>query len=186
MYAPGESPAFDKLREDVEGLGISYAMTAEKFLNSRADYDAVTNTLRISRESYENYRINVERAELRRDIVHELSHARQYKTLLDGARGAQARRQRLVQQARSMSEEEFVRFRWSNELEAERTAWEVHNQAVASFEKGRSTTGFSPAFLKRIADKRLEDFSDNKAAYEREFRTDYRSMVLESRPSRSP
>ena len=182
MYPPGESPTFDKLKEEVKNLGITRLIAPGSSLKSRdADYDPVSNTLRISREGYENYLNYKKREDLRRYIVHELSHAKQHKTLLQDAKDPEARKRLLRKQALSMSEDEYVKFRWNNELQAERTAWEVNGESIDSFEKSRRGKGFPADFLKEITDTRVREFTEQtKAAYETDFRVAYRRMLSES------
>jgi hypothetical protein len=187
MYARGESATFDKLNQDIDNLGIKYVIEAggKPRSSNRASYDPETNTLRISRESYDNYRNTIQKSELRRDIVHELEHARQHKTLLQNVRDPQTRKQLLAKEALSMSENEYVKFRWSREVQAERTAWQVHNESLDFFEKSRHREGFSTDFLQGVTKTRVEEFTDQtQAEYERDFRASYKRIQTESRSSK--
>jgi DNA-binding ferritin-like protein (Dps family) len=184
MYAPGESSTFDKLKQDVENLGIRYAFAAvaKTPTSTRATYDPVTNTVRISRESYDKYLKNIEKDELRRDIAHELVHARQRKELLQNAHDPETRRQLIDKEALSMSEEQYVKFRWNNEIQAERTAWDVFNESLDSFEAKRKGKRFPRDFLKEVTDTRIQEFTDQtKADYEKDFRATYKRSLAASR-----
>jgi hypothetical protein len=70
-----------------------------------AAYDPVSNTLWVSKESYANYFKNKERDELRRSILHELTHARQHKALLQGVKVPEDRKRLIRKEALSMTEE---------------------------------------------------------------------------------
>jgi hypothetical protein len=184
MYAPAESSTYDKLEQEVEDLGIRHmiAAVAKTPSSNRATYDPETNTLRISRESYEKYQKNVERDELRRDIAHELVHARQHKALLQNVKDPHARKQLLAKEALSKSEDQYVKFRWNNEVQAERTAWDVHNESLNSFEAKRKGKGFPRDFLKEVTDTRIQEFTDQtQADYEKDFRATYKRILAESR-----
>ncbi len=184
MYGPGESPTFDSLQQEVAGLGIQFKKTRTIRAGTLAQYSADGNILLISEDAYQQYLKGSGKEELRRNITHELVHARQHKKLLQNIEDPKSRLRLLAKEALKMSQEEFVNAKWKQELEAEKTAWEAHTESIANFAKSRGQP-FPPGFLKEIVDLRVQEFADQtKAAYEKDFRALYQRLQQEFVPNK--
>jgi hypothetical protein len=185
MYQEGESPTFDKLQQDIAGMGIHWEKSSNLPSNNLAQYSPETNTVTISEAAYHLSLGGAGKDELRRCITHELAHARQHKNLVQNASDPQARLRLLADEALKMSQDAFVSYRWQRELEAERTAWEVDNESVNSFTKSQHKSPFSPDFLKTIADQRVNEFAtQTKASYEKDFNALYQRLKKQFGTSR--
>jgi hypothetical protein len=177
MYQEGESPTFDRLQKDVSEMRIQFKKARNLPSGMVAQYSPEANTVTVSEAAYQLSLGGKGKDELRRSITHELVHARQHKDLLQNASDPEARLRLLANEALKMSQAAFVSYRWQKELEAERTAWEVHNESVNSFAKSQHESPFPPDFLKSITDQRVNEFSEQtKASYEKDFNAMYQRL----------
>lgn len=185
LYDEGESGTFDKLQREIKGLGIGYKIGGTKELKNEPDavYDPVNNEVRISKEGYEKYQKG-DAEQLKRTIVHELVHARQYKELLGGEKDPNRRKQLIDKKVLSQKEEEYVKTMWERELDAEKAAWQASTESIGNFAKNRGNS-FSSNTAQTVIDDALRDFAkETKAEYESDFRATYRETLRKSRLTR--
>jgi hypothetical protein len=174
MYQEGESPTFDRLQIDISGMGIQFKKSSKLPSGTLAQYSPETNTVTVSEAAYQLSLGGEGKNELRRSITHELAHVRQHKSLLQNVSDPEARLRLLANEALKMSQVAFVSYSWQKELDAERTAWEVHNESINTFAKSQHGSTFSPDFLKSITDQRVSEFAEqSKASYDKDFNAIY-------------
>jgi hypothetical protein len=174
-FSTAESAAFDALLQTAMQLGVGVARDPDPDADTLASYDLIDNVIWIPAPEFQRASHN---DEFKTTMAHELAHAVQNSDLLKQASGSEMRKQLVAKRAREMSEDDFVKFMWNREVEAERTAWNIYNETISSFSKRKGDGEFRAPVLKDITDFRVGEFTSQKrAGYEKAFRDAYRKLT---------